>query len=95
MRFNTPIEVTQDTGATKDEAKCCGAEVCEGGSTIVKTLSTTEIIDVEEVLHKAREIRKRGADSEAPPVVSGNYCLRIPNKKLSLHIINISVSELH
>lgn len=71
MRFDTPIEVTEDTGATHSDARRCGATIADKGSTIAKTLSTTETIDVEEVLEEAREIRQRCKDNETPAVVTG------------------------
>ena len=71
MRFDTPIEVTEDSGASQTEAKRCGSKLSSEASTLAKTLSTTEIIDVEEVLKEAQEIRKLRKDNEPVNVVSG------------------------
>ena len=73
MRFDTPIEVTEDTGFSPEEAKRCGSAVNKQGSTIAKTLSTTEIIDVEEVLAEAQAIRKKRKNVEIANEVSGAY----------------------
>ena len=70
MRFNTPIEVTENTGSTPEEARRCGSKLLVGGSTIVKTLSSTDTIDCEEVLKEAQEIKRR-AQQNQPNVVSG------------------------
>ena len=71
VRFDTPIEVTEGTGASHADAKHCGSRITGKGSTMAKTLSTNETIDVEEILHEAQEIRKNCQGNEAPSVVSG------------------------
>ena len=77
MRFDTPIEVTEDTGSTETQAKCCGSKLLEAGSTIARTLSTTEVIDCEEVLKEAQAIREKRKNKEHDNVVSGNYILNV------------------
>ena len=77
MRFDTPIEVTEDSGSTAEEAKRCGSKLAKTGSTLAKTLSTTETIDVVDLLQEAQDIRRK-RDGEAPDnVVSGAFNLII------------------
>ena len=72
MRFDTPIEVTEDTGSCPADAKRCGSTLTKEGSTMAKTLSTTETIDVEEVLAEAQAIRKRRKNADVTHEVSGD-----------------------
>lgn len=73
MRFDTPIEVTEETGSTESEARRCGTKLSQTGSTIAKTLSTTETIDCEEILKEAQTIRRNRQGDGATNVVSGNF----------------------
>ena len=71
MRFDTPIEVTEDTGMSTADAKRCGSKLMKQGSAIAHTLSTTDIIDCDDVLREAQEIRKKCANAEVSQVISG------------------------
>ena len=71
MRFDTPIEVTEESGSTAEEAKRCGSKLTDSGSVIAKTLSTNETIDVVDLLQEAQQIRKK-RDVDTENVVSGN-----------------------
>ena len=74
MQFDTPIEVTEESGSSDSDAKQCGTKLVKEGSTIAKTLSTTEIIDVEEVLKEAQEIRKKCKENPESTIVTGKLC---------------------
>ena len=76
MRFDTPIEVTEDS-ASLAEANRCGTQLVNEGSTIARTLSTTETIDCEKVLHEAQAIRQKRKQDVNAQVVSGTiHCMK-------------------
>ena len=39
MRFDTPIEITEESGSTEEEARRFGTKLTKQGSTMAKTLS--------------------------------------------------------
>ena len=71
MRFDTPIEITEGSGSTEEEARRCGTKLTKQGSTMAKTLSTDETIDCEEVLREAQAIRKRREAQDLLQIVAG------------------------
>ena len=73
MCFNTPIEVTEDTGSSQAEAKRCGTKVARQGSTVAKTLSTTETVDTDEILQEALKIRRKRKEAykQSENVITG------------------------
>ena len=74
LRFDTEIKMTQDSGSSQAEARRCGTKMRKEGSTIAKTLPTTEVVDCQEILEDARRIREARQGKEPPNVVSGNFC---------------------
>ena len=77
MRFDTPIKVTEDSGASQSDARRCGTNLVTEWSTLSRTLSTTEVIDCEEVLCKAQAIRQKRKIDQAPEIVTGTMKLQM------------------
>ena len=74
MSFDTPIDIPEDTGATTTDAKRCGSKLSKKSSSIAKTLSTTDTIDVQDIFEEAREIRalrEQIAENNKPKEVAG------------------------
>ena len=70
MTFDTPIEVDQDCG-TESDAKWCGTKLTKNTSAMAKALSSNEVLDVNDILEEAVEIRNLRKQIEENNEVAG------------------------